>query len=67
MQMVAKIEMLQDVDEYDLICKRYLQQLTLKECASEMGVSYRVIVTMHGLALKHLWEIILNGNKTRNL
>lgn len=58
---IATIEML-PMDEYDVLHKHYVQDLTLMEIADRKNKSYSLITTVHGRALKRV-QTILDSRK----
>ena len=54
---IKTIEMLPEA-EYDVLHKRYVQHETLQEIASDRKISYSLVTTIHGRALKKVEEII---------
>jgi DNA-directed RNA polymerase specialized sigma subunit len=56
-EIIATIEQLPEV-EYDLLHRVYIQEMTLDEVAYERQRSKSWIATIHGLALKHLQELL---------
>lgn len=44
--------------EYDLLFKKYVQHLSLKEIAANKGMSYSWATTTHGKALKRVQKLI---------
>jgi len=47
-----------DEAEYDVLHKRYVQGKTLYEIADERDISYSMVTTIHGRALKHFALIV---------
>lgn len=56
-EIIKTIESL-SVDEYDILHKVYVQQMTLQETASMKDKSYSWVTTMHGRALANLQKIL---------
>ena len=56
-EIIRTIEML-DHDEYDVLHKRYIQDMTLREVAYRRKKSYSATAKTHRNALKHLQEIL---------
>lgn len=56
-EIIATIEQLPEA-EYDLLHKVYIQGMTLDEVAYERQRSKSWMATLHGLALKHLQELL---------
>lgn len=56
-EIVATIDLLPK-DEHDIIHKCYVQQMQLKQVASERNESYSSTTTTHGIALKRLGKIL---------
>lgn len=48
--------------EYDVLHRTYVQNKTLQEIADDRGISYSLVTTLHGRALK-LLENILRSEK----
>lgn len=59
-EIISTIEQLPK-DEYDVIHKCYVQRMQLKQVSYERDESYSSTTNVHGLALKHLSEIIKKG------
>ena len=60
-EVIAVIEQLPEA-EYDLLHKVYVQYMDLKEAAFAMDKSYSWAATMHGVALKHVQELLDGKN-----
>lgn len=60
---IRQIEQLQDERYYNLLHKRYVQYKDFSIIADEMGYEYRVIINLHGDALKSFYKKFLK-NKT---
>jgi len=56
-EIIGVIEQL-PIAEYDLLHQRYIQQKSLYEIAEEKNISYAWATKLHGIALKHVQEII---------
>lgn len=61
-EIISVIEQLPPT-EYDLLHKVYVQYKFLQDVATERGKSYGWAATVHGVALKHVQEI-LNANQS---
>ena len=61
-EIISVIEQLPPT-EYDLLHKVYVQYKFLQDVATERGKSYGWAATVHGVALKHVQEI-LNANES---
>ena len=59
-QIIKTIEKLPEA-EYDVLFKVYVQYETLQEVAADRKISYSLVATIHGRALKRL-ENIINEN-----
>lgn len=59
----ANIEKLQSVDEYDILYKRYILHIELKEIAELCGKEYTTITTAHGRAKVNLQKILNKKEK----
>jgi hypothetical protein len=55
---IATIEKLDNPTEYDILHKRYIQFMPLKEIADRYGREYNTITTTHGRALKNVQMIL---------
>ena len=55
---IATIEQLDNPTEYDILHKRYIQFMPLKEIAERYGREYNTITTAHGRALKNVQMIL---------
>ena len=55
---IAVIEQLESPTEYDILHKRYIQFIELKEIADRYGREYTTITTAHGRALKNVQNIL---------
>lgn len=55
---IATIEKLDNPTEYDILHKRYIQFLELKEIAELYGREYTTITTTHGRALKNIQRLL---------
>lgn len=55
---IRTIEKLDSPTEYDLLHKRYIQYIELKEIAESSGKEYTTITTTHGRALKNVQRIL---------
>lgn len=62
-EITDKIEQL-PLEEYNLLHKRYVQFISLKECADIMGKSYSWVTHNHRKALKDLQNILDGGGKS---
>ena len=56
-EVIAMIEQLPEA-EYDLLHKVYVQYMSLKEAAYAMDKTYSWATSMHGIALKHVSELL---------
>lgn len=56
-EVIAVIEQLPEA-EYDLLHKVYVQYMSLKEAAYAMDKTYSWATSMHGIALKHVSELL---------
>lgn len=54
-------------EEYDLLHKKYIQFFTLDEIAADSGKSYSWATSVHGIALKHLQEILDERGRESNV
>lgn len=59
-QIIKTIEQLPEA-EYDVLYKVYAQYATLQEVAAERKISYSLVTSIHGRALKRL-ESLINAN-----
>ena len=55
---IATIEQIESPTEYDILHKRYIQFLPLREIADRYGREYTTITTTHGRALKNVQNIL---------
>lgn len=65
-QIIKDIERL-PAEEYDLLHKKYIQFFTLDEIAAGSGKSYSWATSVHGIALKHLQEILDERGRKGNV
>ena len=65
-EVISTIEQLPE-SEYDLLHKVYIQKMTLSEAAYAMDKSYSGATTIHGIALKHLQEILDRRDASKEL
>lgn len=56
-EIIKKIEQLPEA-EYDVLHKIYVQYETLQEVAADRNISYSLVATIHGRALKRLENFI---------
>lgn len=56
-EIIAVIEQLPEA-EYDVLHKVYVQDKTLQEVASDRNISYSLVTTIHGKALKMVEKLI---------
>lgn len=57
-EIIATIEQLKSVTEYDLLFMVYVQYKTLQDVADKYDRSYSWATSAHGMALAHLQEIL---------
>lgn len=55
---ISIIEQLENPTEYDILHKRYIQFMPLKDIADRCGREYTTITTSHGRALKNVQNIL---------
>lgn len=55
---IATIEQVESPIEYDVLHKRYIQQMELQDIADHYGKEYGWATTTHGRALKSVQEIL---------
>lgn len=60
-KVIKTIEQLDSPTEYDILHKRYIQFIPLKEIAEISGRDYTTITTTHGRALKNVQNLIDRG------
>lgn len=64
-EIIKTIETLEP-EEYDLLHKRYIQHMDLKEISLEYKRTYTWATTIHGRALKNVQDIISRRTQTKN-
>ena len=55
---IATIEAVENITEYDVLHKRYIQHMGLQDIADHYGNEYSWATTTHGRALKSVQEIL---------